>query len=104
MALGLGLMTLFGLVGAYGFHRLTQGLKQRHHFIWMGLGTPSVFSAKSIALECRVAQFILLRRYKSLDDPDVDEFGNIVFFCGLINIAILICLLVFVGGHGAEIG
>src|SRR5712664_3036235 len=84
------LMTLIGMIGSWGAYNLNAELKKSYPSEWERLGAPTPFSINSIGQELRWIGFVVLRKYKKFRDPRLSMFGDFVFFCGLVNIVILI--------------
>src|SRR6266853_1842372 len=83
-------MILFAVVGFWGASNLNSELRKSYPSQWQDLGSPIPFSVNSARQELRWIGFIVLRKYCRLGDRRISKFGNVVFFCGLANLAILI--------------
>lgn len=84
------LVTLIGMIAFWGAHNLNAELRRSYPSEWENLGRPTSFSRNSMGQELRWIGFIVFRKYRKFRDPRLSMFGNVVFFCGLVNFAILI--------------
>ena len=86
----LGLMTLVALVGVYCDIQLYREIEKSHPSQWKEMGNPKLFAARSFRRELQWIVFIILRRYRNFGNPRVSLMGDLVFICGIINLAILV--------------
>jgi hypothetical protein len=93
-------MTIFGLVGFYGSSKFNDVLKKSYPSQWQQLGGPPPLSAKSIGQELRWANFIFFRKYRKLRDGRLSMYGDLVHYCGIANIVILIAWAFIPHGRG----
>jgi hypothetical protein len=99
IACGLGLMTLCALVAVFHTRTLYTELEHNHKDILVELGKPSLLSSKTMLMQLRFTQFILLRRYRRLNNKKISGAGNVILVCGLTNILVFVALCVLLFDH-----
>ena len=68
-------------------------LRKRHNHVWVGLGSPSFFVRNSPYTTFKFLKFFLLRRYKSLNDPAVENFFRVIWPTFVIGTLIILALM-----------
>ena len=91
------LITLITIAGVWGTYNLNAELKKSYPSEWEQLGSPTLFSKKSIRQEFRLMRFIAFREYRKFRDPSISHFGNLVFCCTSVNF--LLCLFCGILSH-----
>src|SRR6266404_3928003 len=84
------LMTLIGMMGSWGAYNINVELRKSYPSEWKHLGRPTPFSIKSAGQELRWIGFIVLRKYRKFRNPRLSMFGDLIFFCGLLEFVLLV--------------
>ena len=84
------LITLITMVGIWATFNLNTELKKSYPTEWERLGRPTLFSQTTIRQELRLIGFIALRKYRKLEDRRLSRFGDLVFACTLVNLALCV--------------
>jgi hypothetical protein len=83
-------MILIGFLGAWAASKLSKELQRSYPSQWEELGKPVPFSPYSIKHDFRWIGFIVFWRFNKLGSRKISALGNVVFICGVLNLAIVI--------------
>jgi hypothetical protein len=86
----------FGLITSF-FKRL----ETKHPEQYESLGRPSVFARNNISNSSAALKFLLLRRYRALNDPELTSFANgmVVYFAVYAALFVLLASQFFLPTH-----
>jgi hypothetical protein len=74
LALAACIITYLAFVGF-----LFSYLRKQHNDVWVKLGSPSLFVRNTLYSNAKFFEFFLLRRYKSMRDPQIDGLFRVIW-------------------------
>ncbi|WP_218037659.1 hypothetical protein [Reyranella soli] len=83
-------MIVIGLAWNWAAAKFNAELKRSHPVQWHDLGEPASLTQGSVRRELQWALFLLSRKYRHLDNKRLSALGDAMFFCTVINFALLI--------------
>jgi hypothetical protein len=84
------LITLITMVGIWATFNFYVELKNSYPAEWEQLGRPTLLSLQTTRQELRLMSFVGLRKYRKFQDPRVSRFGDLIFACTWVNVALCI--------------
>jgi hypothetical protein len=91
----MGLLVLSSGIGIIAYHSLTSNLRRYDPSQWAALGSPTLFSAKSISNESHFLWYILSLRYRKNEIRKIRIFGDVLLAYFVAIWIAFVCLVIF---------
>jgi hypothetical protein len=94
-AIAIGLLLLSSAVGTIAYRSLTSNLRRYDPSQWAALGSPTLFSAKSVSNESRFLWYILSLRYRKNEIRKIRILGDVLLAYFVAIWIAFVCLVMF---------
>src|SRR5258708_26524062 len=91
----MGLLLLSSAVGTIAYRSLTSKLRRYDPSQWAALGSPTLFSAKSVSNESRFLWYILSLRYRKNEIRKIRILGDVLLAYFVAIWIAFVCLVIF---------